>query len=167
MIFVTVGTQLPFDRLVRGVDVWAGHHPQIEVVAQIGRLQPGGYIPQHMTAQPSFAPQDFNHMFKAADLVIAHAGTGSLLEAQKTATPILVMPRRHHLGEHRNDHQMATANHFRTRPGVRIVEDETDLGSAIDAILSSEPETPDFGASADRTLIEAVRKIIFPGGQDQ
>ena len=35
-IFATVGTQLPFDRLIRGLDSWAECNPEVEVFAQIG-----------------------------------------------------------------------------------------------------------------------------------
>ena len=44
MIFVTVGTQLPFDRLVRAVDAWAAEHPQVDVFGQIG---PASFRPKH------------------------------------------------------------------------------------------------------------------------
>ena len=45
MIFVTVGTDLPFDRMVRVMDEWAGQNPQREVFAQIGE---GGWQPQNI-----------------------------------------------------------------------------------------------------------------------
>ena len=38
MIFATVGTQLPFDRLIAAVDRWAGTRPGREVFAQIERV---------------------------------------------------------------------------------------------------------------------------------
>jgi len=36
MIFVTVGAQMAFDRLIRAVDAWAGVHPAVSVFGQIG-----------------------------------------------------------------------------------------------------------------------------------
>jgi hypothetical protein len=37
MIFATVGTQLPFDRLLLGLDSWAAANPGIPVLAQAAR----------------------------------------------------------------------------------------------------------------------------------
>ena len=45
MILVTVGTQGPFDRLVKTVDQWAQQHPEWPCFAQIG---PSEYDPQGM-----------------------------------------------------------------------------------------------------------------------
>ncbi len=45
MIFATVGTQLPFDRLIRALDGWAASNGGVEVFAQIGR---GEYEPSHI-----------------------------------------------------------------------------------------------------------------------
>ena len=42
MILVTVGTDLPFDRMVRVVDDWAGETGRRDVFAQIGE---GGWEP--------------------------------------------------------------------------------------------------------------------------
>ena len=36
MIFVTVGYQMPFDRMVESIDRWAGRHPDAAIFAQIG-----------------------------------------------------------------------------------------------------------------------------------
>ena len=46
MIFATVGTQLPFDRLIVALDQWAASSPDVEVFAQIGR---GEYRPGPIT----------------------------------------------------------------------------------------------------------------------
>ena len=36
MIFVTVGTQLAFDRMIKAVDEWAGARGRTDVFAQVG-----------------------------------------------------------------------------------------------------------------------------------
>ena len=43
MIFVTVGAQLPFDRLVDTVDAWAGRKGDTEVLAQIAVDDPKAF----------------------------------------------------------------------------------------------------------------------------
>ena len=105
MILVAVGTQFPFDRLVETVDRWAATSGT-DVVGQIG---PSTYKPAHIKAQSFFPPEEFESLLKHADVMIAHCGMGSILSALSLGKPIIVMPRSASRGEHRNDHQFATA----------------------------------------------------------
>lgn len=47
--------------------------------------------------------------------------------------PILIMPRRASLGEHRNDHQLATTRWMAERPGVSVAWDESQVARWLDA----------------------------------
>ncbi|MCG8094946.1 MAG: glycosyl transferase family 28, partial [Candidatus Thiodiazotropha endolucinida] len=58
---------------------------------------------------------------------VAHAGMGSILSSLSLGKPIIIMPRKASLGEHRNEHQMATAKRFQNRPGVYVAWDEKQL----------------------------------------
>ena len=131
MILVTVGTQFPFDRLVESVDRWAERNGRTDIVAQIG---PSDYVPRHMEAYPFIAPARFNELQAQAELLIAHCGMGSILAALVAGQPILVMPRRHSLGEHRNDHQLATAERFGALAGVHVAMDEHELSARLDQL---------------------------------
>ena len=53
MIFVTVGTQLAFDRLIGAVDAWAARTPGSDVFAQTG---PGTYTPRHIEYAAFISP---------------------------------------------------------------------------------------------------------------
>lgn len=161
MIFVTVGTQLPFDRLVRGVDAWAQAHPEVEVIAQTGKLGSQNYAPVHMTHAPTFSPEKFDALCQSAQLIVAHAGTGSLMKAHACGTPLLMMPRQAQLGEHRNDHQLAMAKSFQEKPGVQLVFEEDELPGAVNAVLGSVPQPPQLREFADEPLIAALRAVIF------
>src|SRR5690242_2073535 len=103
MIFVTVGTQGRFDRLIRTVDEWAGMRAQTDIFAQTG---PSDYTPKHISVEPFVSPNEFRKRVETASLVIAHAGMGSIITALELGKQIIVMPRRSDLGEHRNDHQI-------------------------------------------------------------
>lgn len=161
MIFVTVGTQLPFDRLVRGVDLWAAAHPEIPVRAQIGTVGADGYAPQHMDSAASIPPAEYDALCAEAQLIVAHAGTGSFIKAQTMGTPVLAMPRKGALNEHRNDHQLATAHHFADRGGIFIVHEEDDIAAAIDALLANPHSLPPLAPYADDSLLSVVRSVIF------
>lgn len=101
MIFVAVGTQFPFDRLVRCVDDWAAEN-RVAVHAQIAG---GNYLPQYASYDRFMTTTAFNDTLEAAELIISHAGMGNIITALENNKPIIVMNRQHKLGEHRNDHQ--------------------------------------------------------------
>jgi UDP-N-acetylglucosamine transferase subunit ALG13 len=130
LIFVTVGTQLPFDRLINAVDAWASENPDANVVAQIG---PTTLQPKHMQFSSFLAPDKADEYFAQSTLVVSHAGMGSVLTALKYKKPILIMPRKANLSEHRNEHQMATAKWLCHKPGVTVAWDETEVAKILDA----------------------------------
>ena len=134
MILLTIGTMLPFDRLVRVVDGWAGVHREEEVIAQIG--DKGIYEPRHMQWMRFVPPDEFAAMVDRSRLLIAHAGTGSFLLAAERARPIVLFPRLASLGEHTSDHQLQTARWLQHKRGVHIAMTEEELPSAIAAALA-------------------------------
>ncbi len=110
MIFLTVGTQFPFDRLVKAVDEVAGINGFDEqIVAQIGD---SSYCPENFEAAPSVEKAVFDQHFNEADSIISHAGMGTITMALDHRKPLLVMPRLKKYGEVVNDHQLAIANKF-------------------------------------------------------
>ena len=56
MILVTVGAQMPFDRMTRAVDAWAGERGRTDVFAQIG---PTDFIPQNIEWTAFLEPEQF------------------------------------------------------------------------------------------------------------
>lgn len=156
MIFVTVGTQLAFDRLIAAVDDWSGNHPAVKVFAQIG---PAGKLPKHMNFADFVAPDAADALFMEASLIVSHAGMGSILTALKYRKPILIMPRRANLGEHRNDHQLATAKWLGSTPGVTVAWDEKEIGTLLDSreMLSG---GAGISESASPELIQQLRAYI-------
>jgi UDP-N-acetylglucosamine transferase subunit ALG13 len=159
MIFVTVGTQLPFDRLVQAVDAWAALHPAISVLAQVND---GSYVPQHVQAVQSLAPAQFVQHFAAARVVVAHAGMGTVISALEVGKPLVLLPRLAALGEHRNDHQMGTARHFSRFSCIRVAGSEHDVGPLIDELLaglsSTSPLQPAPGVSP--ALLDGIRRFL-------
>lgn len=139
MIFLTVGTQLPFERLVEAVDAWAADHPETEIVAQVGRTL---YQPRGFTVVPSLGPEQYHDTFARADVVISHAGMGTIITALEMNKPLLLMPRLAALNEHRNDHQVGTARHFDRYDLIRVVGDLAELSAELDDVLMELPNMP-------------------------
>lgn len=156
MIFVTVGAQMPFDRLVKTVDQWAREHGRNDVFAQIGLTD---YRPTNMQWTPFLSTEEFKQRYDAAMVIVAHAGTGSIITALQLGKPILIMPRRASLRETRNDHQVATSEQFRRFDSVVVALDEKELITrleGVDNLRGCQTIEP----YASRELVDAIRKFI-------
>ncbi len=127
MILLTIGTQLPFDRLVEALDTIAAEIDE-PVFGQIGR---SSYRPSHFEWAEALDPGAFEQKFRAARLIVAHAGIGTVLSAQRNAKPIILFPRQVKYGEHRNDHQLATCAQLEGRPGIVIARTAEELAEAV------------------------------------
>ena len=157
MIYVTVGTQLPFDRLVTIVEEWAAANG-VPMVAQVG---PSKLSFTWADARPFFSPQEAHIHLSKADLVVGHAGMGTILSALELGRPLIIFPRKFALGEHRNDHQMATARKFVGYPGVNVAFDEIELRK----LLSQGPNglgdgEQRFSRFANNEFIVELKKIL-------
>lgn len=161
MIFVTVGSQMPFRRLVKAADEWAQLNPSVEVVAQIGADD--SYRPLALTAFASVSPARYAELVENCELLVAHAGMGSVLTALEFGKPMILMPRRGALKETRNDHQVSTLSWLK-RPGIYAAVDEVDLKVGLDhwrqVGMASPAQVESAGSQARQSLTEALRHFI-------
>lgn len=155
MIFITVGAQMPFDRMISIVDQWAGKCEE-ECFAQIGQA---AYTPKHFEYAEGLSQSEYDQRIKSARLIVAHAGMGSILTAMRYGKPVLIFPRRGDLKETRNDHQVATVRHFRDVAGVYVAETEEELLSQLDALNDCE-STSQISAYASDQLLETLSDFI-------
>ncbi len=155
MIFVTVGTQLPFDRLIRAVDEIAPHLDGEKVIAQTCG---GRYVASSIECRPYIPAYEFNTLIRQSRMIISHAGTGSIISALTYKKPIIIMPRRASLGEHRNEHQLATARKMDELKFVNVAYDEQQLQNLI---LSNNIRSLRFlDDNAPREMIESIKNFI-------
>lgn len=160
MIFLTVGTQLPFDRLVRAVDEMApllGHR----VFAQIG--EGAKYVPRNLEYQATLDPSSFRQMAEGATLLLSHAGIGSILTARKYRKQIVLFPRLARLGEHRNDHQLDTCKQMQSLDGVHVAHDESSLVALMSDSRLYTPPNDSFESPGKRNLESALSSFIHTG----
>jgi beta-1,4-N-acetylglucosaminyltransferase len=137
MIFLTVGTQFPFDRLVKSVDLAcdAGLIDE-EIVAQIGESL---YKPRNFRAMASLDKDLFDRFLKEASGIISHAGIGTITMALDNKKPLLVMPRLAKYGEVVNDHQTAIARKFSELGYILAAYDSKDFADEIRKLKSFVP----------------------------
>jgi UDP-N-acetylglucosamine transferase subunit ALG13 len=152
VIFVTVGTQLPFERLIKAVDDWAGAVGEEEIFAQTG---PCAKKPRFLESREFVSPADAAGYFSRADLIVSHAGMGSILSALRYGKPIVIMPRRASQGEHRNDHQLATAKWLDGRSGIHVASGPQELT----ALLNQRDQLKSGRVVADHADPEFVARL--------
>jgi UDP-N-acetylglucosamine transferase subunit ALG13 len=169
MIFVTVGTELPFDRLVRPIDEWARRHNRTDVFAQIG---PSSWRPQHVKWAHFLDASECRERMASAQLVISHAGMGTIVKARELGKPILVMPRRAELNEHRSNHQLDAMKQLSTQGNVVTVMDEKELLEELDNLdkMQTFPSVDRISQHAPRQLLDLISNFIdlgaLPVGSD-
>lgn len=128
MMFVTVGTDpRGFDRLVRSVDEIATDYDD-RIHAQIGC---GDYIPENLEWSRFIDEDEIHELYRAATVVIAHAGAGTLLDALSYHKPIVVLPRQERHDEANDDHQRELARALADHPAVFVIWDTNELGTTL------------------------------------
>lgn len=155
-IFVTTGTQLPFDRLLEAVDLWASTNKNVKVIAQACESEK---VFSNIELIKMLGPKDYQALCSSVDVIVGHAGMGTIITAHENEIPIVIMPRRFDLGEHRNDHQMSTVKKFKDTEGVYIAQ---DLGELL-KILNSKQLLPckNVICESRKQLIGSLNKLIF------
>jgi len=158
MIFVTVGTQLPFDRLICAVDEIA---PLLNGERIVAQTNGGRYIARNIECKSYFSADEFNTFIRQSRMIISHAGTGSIISALTYKRPIIIMPRRASLGEHRNEHQLATARKMDELKFVNVAYDEHQLQKRI---LNGDVKClQELGDNASDSLILSLKHFILDG----
>ena len=159
MIFATVGTQLPFPRLIEALVALAPTLGE-EIVIQTGTEPAPGWTGPGLSMHRTLTPAEFETHFTAARVVVGHAGIGTILSARRWGKPLVVLPRRHAMGEHRNDHQLATARQVEALPGVHVAWEAADLGPLLARPdLAPPPPATEMGP-AHAALVTRLRSFI-------
>ena len=155
MIFLTVGTLFPFDRLVRAVDdaVASGVIEQ-PVFAQIGRTK---FVTKNIEYVEVIDKHTFDNKVTASDYIISHAGIGSITMALENAKPLLVMPRMKRYREHVNDHQVVTARKFEELGHILVAYDARDLPEGMRKLKNFIPRERKVNPEA---VVDRIRRFL-------
>lgn len=153
MIYVTIGTQIPFDRLFEMLDRIAPELDE-EIYAQTLR---GKYKPKHFKLVDFIEPDEFDKVFARARLIVAHAGMGTILSALHNSKPLIIVPRIASLGEHRNEHQTATALVMKEKKYAYVANNEEELRELLHKDLCPLKKIGEF---ASESLIKSLKDFI-------
>jgi len=143
-IFVTLGTKdYPFDRIVKALD-------EKNVFMQIGNSG----VPKKASFQRFMTKQEIYDKMDWADVIVCHAGTGTLMEAIDLNKKMIVVPRQKKFGEHIDDHQVMFSKYIQKEFDLEIVFDVKNIWWAIKN--SCVPKI----SPADTRLVKEVKRIV-------
>mgnify|MGYP003867369623 CR=1 FL=1 len=155
---MTVGTQLPFDRLIKSVEEWGVSEGYTDIIFQVGK---GSYKPKIGQTFDFISESKMNFYFDEAQLVIGHAGMGTILNCLTKGRLLVVMPRLFKYGEHRNDHQLATFNKIKPTQGIYLSANESGLHEKINSALNNVNKIIQISEYADQGLINYISSKVL------
>jgi UDP-N-acetylglucosamine transferase subunit ALG13 len=152
VIFVTLGTHHdPFPRLIEGLQALDAE----ELVVQYGHSP----APLHAAETSQFLPfEDLIEQIRTADVVVTHAGVGSILTCLRLGRTPLVVPRQSRFGEHVDDHQVELTRALARERKVIPVWDMSDLPRLVEVA----PAPAVLDNSANDGFHRAVRDALRP-----
>ena len=137
LLFATVGATLPFDRLVEMVaELKARGEIPERVLAQTGS---GGARRSDIETIEALSFEQMEATLRAADIVVCHGGTGSLIMALRQGCRIIAVPRRFERGEHYDDHQAEITKAFEARGLIAVANSTDELAAALELVRKRAP----------------------------
>jgi UDP-N-acetylglucosamine transferase subunit ALG13 len=129
-ILVTVGTALqPFDRLLQYTDeAIAALTVPVTGVCQHGCSH---VRPRSLSCKETISRAEFDTEVANADVVICHAGVGTLWSSLREGHRPLVVPRLGSLGEHVNDHQLEIVEALCKQGRIEFIENAVQLRESL------------------------------------
>ena len=154
MIFVTIGSAEPFDRLMAALSGLGSRTPLV--------VQHGGSPPPSSAARsvPFMSFDECMAHIRQAHAVITHAGVGTVLAVLSHGKRPIVVPRLRAFGEAVDDHQLLFARRLADAGVVVLVEDLTLLA---DAVAEAESDRKVLTLSANE-LVADLREYIRGAG---
>ena len=156
VIFVVTGTQAPFDRLLSIVDRWAGNQDTYSIIAQMANSEIDF---KNMICFDYLEPDVYNEYFNSADIIIGHAGIGTIISSLENKKKLVVFPRLVSYNEHRNEHQLHTAISFEKLDLINAAYNERELINYLDDINNIEAKKL-INNKPDTSLISKISDFI-------
>jgi UDP-N-acetylglucosamine transferase subunit ALG13 len=147
----------PFTRLLDAVAAAARELPQPVIVQH-------GHTPFHglECEQVAFMEMmQFEQEMKAAEVVVLHAGAGSVIHALQVGKVPVIVPRRVEFGEHVDNHQVSWGRALASEGRVVLVEDVQDIVAAVrEALERQARQRQEAKRQYIPPLIGMVREIL-------
>jgi UDP-N-acetylglucosamine transferase subunit ALG13 len=156
LVFATVGTDHhPFDRLVGWIDAWArSAEPGVECFVQRGTSG----APATAASKPFLSHDQVQELVSRAVAVVCHGGPASIMDSRRIGVKPIVVPRRHALNEHVDDHQLLFARRAADAGLIELIEKEDRLRAALDAAIA-DPSAYRIDPTRDTDLAATIRRF--------
>lgn len=156
MILVILGTQdKPFTRLLEALDAQkkAGAI-QDELIVQAGCTK---LDTDSMKLFDLLPIDEFDALINDADVIITHAGVGSILSALKKGKKVIACARLAQYGEHTNDHQLQIQEEFARQGYLISCEDFSKIHEIINQL---DEFSPNPYISTTENVVNTIRDFI-------
>lgn len=147
----------PFDRLLKYMDNWAGMHEE-EVILQTGFSD---YEPKNCKWKKMFSVEEMEELRKKARITITHGGPSSFMPVVQSGRVPIVVPRKHELGEHVNDHQVIFCTTYEKEyGGIIVVDDVNEINGIIHDYEQINKEKSKSIKSHNKQFCEDFAKVV-------
>jgi len=135
MILVTLGTQK--EQFTRLLDYIEKSNIKDEIIVQAGYTK---YNSSKMKIFDFIPYEEMNKYIDAADVVITHSGTGSVLMPLKKGKKVIVCARLQKYDEHVDDHQKQLLEVFKEEGYVLELDEDNSLDELLKEIKQFKPK---------------------------
>ena len=149
-ILSLVGSTYPLDRLTKQVDE-LGKDKKYAIFAQIGE---SSYTPKNIAWAKFLTYQELHKKINWADIIISHAGAGSIIDVLASKKRLLLFPRLKQYDEAIDNHQLEICKALKSKYHIPLIVKNKDL---LDYISNkfNKPRT-----IANTTLADEITKLI-------
>ncbi|MDD3127507.1 MAG: glycosyltransferase [Candidatus Izemoplasmatales bacterium] len=151
-IFATVGSTYPLDRLTKELDS-IGENKKYKIFAQIGESE---YIPKNIEFTKFLTYQEMQSKIKWADLIISHAGAGSIIDLLISKNKFVLFPRLKQYNEAVDDHQLELCEAFNKKYKIKYSTNAKELVKLLD------DKKLTVKIKKDSKLTKEIKKLIQP-----
>lgn len=139
MILVLLGThELPFTRLLNEIERLKREGIiNDEVFVQNGNTK---FQSELLTLKSFVSYDEMDQLVEQADLIITHAGTGSIISGLKKNKIIIAVPRLAKYNEHNDDHQLELAEVFEEQGHILVWKDGEKLEDVLKEAKGFKPK---------------------------
>lgn len=160
-ILISVGaSEYGFDRLLKIIDELCDENilNGEKIIAQLGSSH---YKPHSYKYFELVSRDEYQNYMDNADIIISHAGTGSVIPPLKMGKKVIVFPRLEQFGEHLDDHQLELAEVFTQGGYTLCANDKDELKSCLLKIDEFHPKTfKSNNANMNKLIIDFIEESI-------
>lgn len=156
MIFVTLGTQdKSFSRLLDAIEkqIKNGNIKE-KVIVQAGHTD---YISDNMEILKLIPMEEFDKYINECDLLITHAGVGSIMTGLKNNKKVIAAARLKEYNEHTNNHQIQIAKEFSDMGYILYLDDFDKLNKVLETAKKFKPKKLE---SNNNNFIKIIQDFI-------